>query len=163
MASDQWLVSQFFPQLLGLFPCDSYHIRKSGPALASSMMHPTAARTVRHYRDLIAWQQAVELVSNIYRSTRTFPSDERYSLTSQIRRAAVSVPSNIAEGQGRCSTGEFRQFLGHARGSLLELETQLIISRDLNYLREDATVQLLSRIAEVGRILNGLLNALRDE
>jgi four helix bundle protein len=89
---------------------------------------------VRCYRDLIAWQRSIELVSEIYLSTKSFPVNERFGLTAQIRRAAVSIPSNIAEGQGRCTTGEFRQFLGHARGSLLEVETQIFISANLGYL-----------------------------
>jgi len=81
-------------------------------------------------------------------------------LTSQLRRAAVSVPSNIAEGQARLSTGEFKQFLGNARGSLMEVETQILIARDLGYLDQDQSDCLLSAAAEVGRILNGLLASL---
>jgi four helix bundle protein len=79
---------------------------------------------VQSYRDLISWQKAMDLAEAIYRETRTFPKQELYGITSQLRRAAISIPSNIAEGQGRRSTGEFRQFLGHALGSLLEVETQ---------------------------------------
>src|SRR5512141_1943536 len=89
---------------------------------------------VRSYRDLIAWQKAIALVTEIYRSTHHFPDHERFGLTSQLRRVAVSVPSNVAEGQGRQSTGEFKQFLGHARGSLLEVETQVFIAENLGYL-----------------------------
>lgn len=81
-------------------------------------------------------------------------------LTSQIRRAAVSVPSNIAEGQGRLSPGEFKQFLGHARGSVFEIETQLRIAHDLGYLSRQATKDLLDRVQEIGRILSGLLASL---
>ncbi len=81
------------------------------------------------YRDLIAWPKSMDLVENIYRLTVRFPKEELYGLVSQLRRAAVSVPSNIAEGQGRMSHGEFRQFLG---GSLLELETQILIAQRLN-------------------------------
>ena len=81
-------------------------------------------------------------------------------LVSQLRRAAVSVPSNIAEGQARLSTGEFKQFLGNARGSLMEVETQILIARELGYLEHDESENLLARAAEVGRILNGLLSAL---
>ena len=80
------------------------------------------------YEDLIAWQKAVDLVAEVYRATRSFPKDELYGLTAQLRRAAVSIPSNIAEGQGRLSTGEFKQFLGHARGSLYELNPPLRIA-----------------------------------
>ena|SRR6266496_1855933 len=86
----------------------------------------------RCYRDLVVWQRAIELVTEVYRSTSAwFHDGERYGLTSQLRRAAVSIPSNVAEGQGRISKGEFRQFLGQARGSLLEVETQIVISLKL--------------------------------
>ena len=86
------------------------------------------------YRDLIAWQKAFSLVAEVYRQTETFPKSETYGLTSQIRRAAVSVVSNIAEGQGHNSSGEFQQFLGHAKGSLAELETQILLADELGYL-----------------------------
>jgi four helix bundle protein len=86
------------------------------------------------YQDLVAWQKAMNLVEEIYKTTRNFPKDELYGLTSQLRRAAVSIPSNIAEGQGRLTPGEFRQFLGHARGSLLETETQVLMAGRLNYI-----------------------------
>jgi four helix bundle protein len=112
------------------------------------------------YRDLVAWQKAVDLVVEVYRITRSFPKDEAYGLTSQLRRAAVSVPSNIAEGQGRLSKGEFRQFLGHARGSVLEVETQAIIAHKLGFLENAAAENVLSKSAEVNRILNGLLESL---
>jgi len=112
------------------------------------------------YRDLVVWQKAMALVSCVYRLTRTFPDSERFGLISQIQRAAVSIPSNIAEGQGRLATKEFRQFLGIARGSLKELETQLLISIDLAY-AETAEVNECLRLAdEVGRMLNGLIKAL---
>src|ERR1700737_2650394 len=90
----------------------------------------------QHYKNLLVWQKAMTLVSRIYEVTRTFPKEEMYGLTSQIRRAAVSIPSNIAEGQARLTVGEFRQFLGMARGSLAELDTQLVISQQLGYLPE---------------------------
>ena len=83
------------------------------------------------YRDLLVWQKAKALAVRIYRQTENFPKTETYGLRSQLRRAAVSIPSNVAEGQGRLTRGEFRQFLGHARGSLLELETQMAIAFDL--------------------------------
>ena len=91
---------------------------------------------VQSYRDLVAWNKAMELVTEIYRVTKEFPKEEVFGLMSQLRRAAVSIPSNIAEGKGRLSKGEFRQFLGNARGSLAELETQIIIAQNLNYLDE---------------------------
>jgi four helix bundle protein len=87
----------------------------------------------RYYMDLIGWQKAMDLVTEIYRLTKTLPKDEIFGLTSQLRRAAVSIPSNIAEGQGRISKGEFRVFLGNARGSLSELETQIMIAKNLEY------------------------------
>lgn len=102
------------------------------------------------------------LVSEIYRNTQSFPANERFGLTAQIRRAAVSIPCNIAEGQGRCSTGEFRQFLGHARGSLLEVETQIFIARDLRYLNQSQAGALFNRVSELGRILSGLINSLKN-
>ncbi len=109
------------------------------------------------YRDLIAWQKAKSLALDVYRCTRRFPKDEIYGLSSQMRRAAVSVPSNIAEGKGRYSRKEFLQFLYHARGSLLELQTQLSIARDLDYLDLSAFKSMESRTEELGRILNGLI------
>jgi four helix bundle protein len=114
---------------------------------------------VQSYRQLIAWQKAMDFVAEVYRVTRTFP-EEMYGVTSQLRRAAVSIPSNIAEGQGRQTTGEFRQFLGHARGSLLETETQILLSERLEYLGHKETESLIAQAAEVGRILNGLMNSL---
>lgn len=118
--------------------------------------------SVRTYRDLIAWQKAMELAAAVYRESRKFPADERYGLTSQLRRAAVSIPSNIAEGQGRQSTGEFRQFLGNARGSLLEVETQVLLGEKLGYLPRSVASQLTASTEELGRILNGLMNSLGD-
>jgi four helix bundle protein len=109
------------------------------------------------YRDLIAWQKAKSVALDVYRCTRRFPRDEVYGLSSQTRRAAVSVPSNIAEGKGRYSRKEFVQFLYHARGSLLELQTQLSIARDLDYIDFAAFKSLESQTEELGRILNGLI------
>jgi four helix bundle protein len=91
----------------------------------------------RSYRELLVWQKAKAFAVQIYQATEQFPRAETYGLTSQIRRAGVSVASNIAEGQGRLTSGEFLHFLGQARGSLLELDTQLPIALDLNYLRPD--------------------------
>lgn len=114
----------------------------------------------KSYRDLFVWQKAMELAKAVYEATRPFPKEEMYGLTAQIRRAAVSIPSNIAEGQGRLSKKEFRQFLGIARGSLMEVETQIILARDMNYLSEGKAEKLLLRASEVGRMLNGLINSL---
>lgn len=118
---------------------------------------------IQSYRDLVAWQKAMEMVTMIYRVTHKFPKEELFGLVSQLRRAAVSIPSNIAEGQSRSSRGEFQLFLGHARGSLSELETQILIARNLDYLGETDTNSLLEQAAEVGRILNGLLAALKSK
>jgi four helix bundle protein len=115
----------------------------------------------RDYKDLTVWQKAIDLVTEVYKATRGFPKEELYGLTSQLRRCAVSVPSNIAEGQGRLTRGEFRQFLGHAKGSLAELETQLIIAEKLGYLKEPGA--LVNQLAEVARLLNGLLNSLTTD
>jgi four helix bundle protein len=113
----------------------------------------------QHYRELIAWQKAMDLVTHIYDITKQFPDDERFGLVSQMRRCAVSVPSNIAEGQSRNTRGEFKQFLGIARGSVAELTTQILISERLGYLIDPkSTVDMAE---EVGRILSGLLNSLR--
>jgi four helix bundle protein len=109
--------------------------------------------TVQSYRELIVWRKSMALVKDVYLRTQGFPKSELYGLTSQLRRAAVSVPSNIAEGQGRLSKGEFKQFLGHARGSLLELETQILIAQQLGYLPIEQMQNLLDRAAEAGRIL----------
>jgi len=114
------------------------------------------------YRQLIAWQKAKELAVEIYSVSGRFPSSEQYGLTNQLRRAAVSVASNIAEGQGRLNTGEFRQFLGHARGSVLELQTQLAIAVDLHYLPVQSYRAVERLSGEVLRLINGLLSALRN-
>lgn len=115
---------------------------------------------VQSYRQLIAWQKAMDFVTTVYSATRAFPKEEMYGITSQLRRAAVSIPSNIAEGQGRQTTGEFRQFLGHARGSLLETETQILLSERLEYLDHKTMEVLIGQSAELGRILNGLIKSL---
>jgi len=112
------------------------------------------------YRQLIAWQKARALAAKIYFVTGKFPTSEQYGLTNQLRRAAVSVASNIAEGQGRLTPGEFRQFLGHARGSLLELQTQLAIALDLHYLAPECYREVERHSEEVLRLINGLLSAL---
>lgn len=119
---------------------------------------------LQSYQELVGWKKGIALVADVYRLTQRFPKEEMYGLTSQIRRAAVSIPSNIAEGQGRLSRGEFKQFLGHARGSVFEVESQILIARNLGYLNENDAATLLARIAELGRILNGLLKSLdRDQ
>jgi four helix bundle protein len=118
---------------------------------------------LRKYQELIAWQKAIALVTEIYSLTAAFPHTEIYGLTSQLRRAAVSVPSNIAEGQGRATRGEFIQFLCHARGSLYEVETQVVIGRNLGYLTLEQQESLLDTMGELGRILNGLIASLQQK
>jgi len=125
-------------------------------------MHGDTIR-VTSYRDLIVWKKAIDLVIAVYRCTETFPKQETYGLVSQLRRAAVSVPSNVAEGHGRVSTGEFRQFLGHALGSLVEIETQIEIAGRLSYIGSDASREILRRTDEIGRMLNGLMRSLPEK
>ena len=117
----------------------------------------------QHYKDLIAWQKARDLVNAVYDVTDSFPKREVYSLTDQVRRAAVSIPSNIAEGQAHYSNREFLHFLRHSRGSLAELETQLLIARRRNYLDESQSAGLLKRADELSRILSGLINSLKEK
>jgi four helix bundle protein len=112
------------------------------------------------YRDLIAWQKAKDLSVAIYRATLDLPKAEVFGMTSQMRRAAVSVPCNIAEGQGRASKGEFRHFLGIARGSLLELQTQIIIATELDYLSYTTSRSLLQNSDELLKIINGLSSSI---
>ena len=109
------------------------------------------------YRDLFVWEKAMTLVKEVYRVTKLFPRDELYGPTSQLRRAAVSVPSNIAEGQARFSSREFHHFLSHARGSLVEVETQLLIAKDLEYIDANQAECLFKLTAETGRLLNRLI------
>lgn len=123
-------------------------------------MQATASPIVQSYRDLIVWKKAMNLVLNIYKNTHEFPKSETYGLATQLRRAAVSIPSNIAEGQARLTTAEFKQSLGHARGSLMEVETYILLAQQLGYMERDQSESLLSGTAEVGKILNGLLNSL---
>ncbi len=114
------------------------------------------------YKDLIAWQKGMEFVAMIYDATQTFPSHEQFGLISQLRRAAVSVPSNIAEGKAHYSNRDFARFLRHARGSLAEIETQVLIAHQRTYLDTDTTTDLTQKADELGRILSGLINSLRD-
>ncbi len=112
------------------------------------------------YQDLVVWQKAMLLAKTIYQLTKRLPDDERFGLTSQLRRAAVSIPSNIAEGQGRLTKGEFKQFLGTARGSVFEVETQLLLASELNYIDQTAAKSTLEMSGEVSRMLNGLIKSL---
>jgi four helix bundle protein len=116
--------------------------------------------SVQDYRDLEVWQQAMDLVMEVYRQTAHFPGHEIYGLTSQLRRAAVSIASNIAEGQGRRTTKEFLNHLSVARGSLLEVQTQIEIAHRLEYLEVPNAQFVHQRITTVARLLNGLMRAL---
>jgi four helix bundle protein len=111
------------------------------------------------FEDLHAWRLAMDLVVEVYEQTLSWPKDERFGLTSQIRRAAISIPSNIAEGKGRASDREFIKFLNYARGSLYEVQTQVKVARRLDYLTERAARALEKQTAEVGKVLNGLIHA----
>lgn len=115
--------------------------------------------TVRQYSDLVAWQKAMDLVEEVYKITRGFPKEELYGLTSQLRRAAVSIPSNIAEGQSRGSR-DFMRFLSIAHGSLSESETQLLLALRLGYLTEIDLAHFNELACEVGRLINGLSNSI---
>jgi four helix bundle protein len=117
----------------------------------------------RTYRQLVVWQKAKALAIHAYQATERFPKTETFGLTSQIRRAAVSVASNVAEGQGRFTRGEFLHFLGQARGSLLELDAQLEIGRDLTYLDSNQHETLAQTIYQVLGLLNRLIESLREK
>lgn len=114
------------------------------------------------FRDLTVWQRAMQLTVAVYRITREFPREELYGLASQIRRSAVSVPSNIAEGQGRLTTGEFRQFLGFARGSNFELQTQLEIARALEFGNPKSLDEAESLSHEAGKMIYALLDSIKE-
>ena len=117
--------------------------------------------TVRNYRELIVWQKAMDLVELVYQATKQFPTEELYGLTSQVRRSAVSIPSNIAEGQARKSTAEFLNFLSIANGSRAEMETQILLAQRLKYVTNDTAQQILNLSEEANRLLNGLMNSLK--
>lgn len=116
----------------------------------------------RNFRDLQVWQRSMKLAQAIYETTQSFPKAELFGLVSQIRRAAVSVPSNIAEGQGRLSDKHFALFLGHARGSLFELQTQIELAHSLKYLNAETRNLLINECTEITRMLHALLNTLRE-
>ena len=118
---------------------------------------------VNSYQDLIVWQKGMELAEQAYWLTRRFPREELFGITSQIRRAAVSIPANVAEGWGRTGTAEFMQFLRVAQGSLKELETHLILANRIALASPDSVQPLLSLCTEVGKMLNALLNSLKQK
>ena len=115
---------------------------------------------IETYRDLIAWQKAMDLVEVVYEATDGFPKAEVYGLVSQMRRSAVSIPSNLAEGFGRNSDGSFLQFCRISQGSLRELETQIILSGRLGYMDPKVVNELLGRANEIGKILYGLMRSI---
>ena len=113
--------------------------------------------TIRNYADLIAWQEAMTLAESVYKTPQLLPREERYGLVSQMRRAAVSIPSNIAEGEGRGNDGNLLHSLRMSYGSLRELETQLLLSKRLRLLKDTDAQPMFDQCDEVGRLLNGLM------
>jgi four helix bundle protein len=126
-------------------------------------MNAATQAPIKSHRDLIVWQKGMDLVVLIYQATAAFPKHELYGLVSQLRRAAASIPANIAEGQGRRSKAEFCQFLGNARGSLLELDTHLELSLRLKYLTPSQHERIHKDVVEVGKLTNGLLRSLASD
>ncbi len=112
--------------------------------------------STRSYKDLVVWQKGVALAKVVYRITQRFPAAEKFGLVAQMRRAAVSIPSNIAEGQARHTTGEFIQFISHAEGSVAELDTQLILAVELLFCQDEASRPAFELIEEQRRMLNAL-------
>jgi four helix bundle protein len=118
---------------------------------------------MRTHKDLEVWKKSMEMVTKIYTLTRSFPKEELYGLTNQMRRAAVSVPSNIAEGAGRNSSKELLQFLYYATGSLSELETQLIIAHNLEYFNNEQKQDIDTMVSEIFKMLSGLIKSLKNQ
>ena len=118
---------------------------------------------MKTYRDLIVWQKAMKLVTEIYRHTKSFPEDERYGLTSQLRRCSISIPSNMAEGYGRNSTQDYIRYLRIANGSLFELQTQLEIAHNLRFLSEDSFLKLFELSREIDRMLSRLIKKINPK
>ena len=112
---------------------------------------------VKSYKDLIVWRKAMDLVALVYQATKQFPKEELYGLTNQVRRAVVSIPSNIAVGQARQSSAEFKNFLSIARGSLAEVETQLLIAMRLNYLTQEQLTSIMAVHQEVSKMIPALM------
>jgi four helix bundle protein len=119
-------------------------------------MPKSTQRHIATYRDLDVWQLAMDITVSIYRTTRTFPAEEKFGLTAQLRRAAVSIPSNIAEGHSRIGAGEFRRFVSTARGSVGEVETQLALSVALGFVAADEVTSLSSELERLSKMLFGL-------
>lgn len=121
------------------------------------------SNAIRSYRDLLVWQKAIDMVIECYRISDAFPKSELYGITSQFRRAAVSVPTNIAEGRGRRSTSAFLHFLDIAYGSLMEVETILEITSRLSFLNTESYQSFANRTSEIGRMINGLIASLEQK
>lgn len=115
-----------------------------------------------HFKELLVWQKSINFVTEIYKATDCFPKSEMFGLISQIRRASVSIPSNIAEGNSRRSVPDYLQFLKISRGSCAEVETQLIIAKNLNFLSEENYLILNQNIIEISKMLNGLIKSLKE-
>jgi len=120
-------------------------------------------KKVESFKDLFVWQKGIELVNNVYKATKKFPKDELYCLTSQIRRSAISIPANIAEGWGRGTTKNYLQFLDITRGSLFELDTLIIIANNQEYLKTENCSEIENKINEIGRMLNALITKLENK
>jgi len=118
---------------------------------------------VNSYRDLLVWRKGIELVKSVYLISQTFPADERFGLTTQVRRAAVSVPSNIAEGQARHTTGEFIHSISHSEGSLAEVDTQLVIATEVGYCRPSDIKTAVASIGELQKMLTSLRKKLQNK
>ena len=114
----------------------------------------------QNYKDLLVWQKGIVLAKDIYRLTQNFPTEEKFGLVAQMRRAAVSIPSNLAEGQARHTSGEFVQFISHAEGSAAELDTQLILSVELAFCKKAHAIPIYELIEEMRRMLNALRRAI---
>ena len=117
---------------------------------------------MKNYKELAVWQKAVQLAIEVYEPTSHFPETEKFGLTTQIRKAATSIPANIAEGWGRGTTNDYLRFLSIARGSLMELETHSIVAQGLGFMSQDQLKQTSGSIEEIGRMLNGLMQALKE-
>ncbi|MBA2610905.1 MAG: four helix bundle protein [Bacteroidetes bacterium] len=115
------------------------------------------------YKDLIVWQKSIQLVTEIYALTKTFPADERFGIVSQLNRAVISIPSNIAEGWGRELSKNYLQFLRVSRGSLMEVEAMILISKNLNYINEKEFIEVNKKIEEIGKILQGLIKSVQQK
>jgi len=124
-------------------------------------MEPKNRQGIRTYRDLVAWQKSMDLAEAVYQATRPFPDEERFGLTAQMRRCAVSIPSNIAEGFGRSRKTEFKRFLEIAKGGLFEFQTQAEVVRRLRFLKGDALSALRSLAQEVDALVTALLRSQR--